>query len=105
MTADHTDRASAGFSLIELLVMIVIVGILAAIAMQSMLGVVVDTRQVKTEREMEMLARAIVGDPNELQAGRRADFGYVGDVGAFPPDLEALRTDRKSTRLNSSHYS
>ncbi|MBD3403980.1 prepilin-type N-terminal cleavage/methylation domain-containing protein [candidate division GN15 bacterium] len=93
MATRRNDIASAGFSLIELLVMIVIVGILAAIAMQSMVGVVLDTREVKTEREMEMLARAIVGDPNELQGGMRADFGYVGDVGAFPPSLDALRTN------------
>jgi prepilin-type N-terminal cleavage/methylation domain-containing protein len=79
-----------GFSLIELLVLIVVVGILAAVAMQSMTSLVIDTRRIKTEREMEMLAKAIAGDPSVLQSGVRADFGYFGDVGAFPSDLDAL---------------
>ena len=39
---------------------------------------------------MEMLARAIVGNPSLTQNGARSDFGYVGDVGAFPPNLQAL---------------
>lgn len=82
-----------GFSLIEVLVMIVIIGILASLAMQSMSVMVDDARVTKTQREMEMLSRAIVGDPSITQAGVRADFGYVGDNGAFPPSLTALRTN------------
>lgn len=80
----------SGFSFIELLVVIVVIGILASVAMQSMTATVEDVRRVQTEREMEMLARAIVGDPSLTQNGARSDFGYVGDVGSFPPNLHAL---------------
>jgi len=86
----YTLRQSDGFGLIEVLILIIVVGILASIALQSMTAVVEDARVVKTEREMEMLARAIVGDPDLTQNGQRCDFGYVGDVGAFPPNLQAL---------------
>ncbi len=79
-----------GFSLIELTVVIVIIGLMLGVAMQSMTTIVNDMRRVKTEREMEMLADAIVGSPDITNGGVRADFGYVGDVGAFPPDLQAL---------------
>ena len=79
-----------GFSFIELLVVIVVIGILASVAMQSMTATVEDVRRLQTEREMEMLARAIVGNPSLTQNGARSDFGYVGDVGAFPPNLQAL---------------
>jgi len=79
-----------GFSLIELTIVIVVIGILAAVVMQSMTALVEDSRQVKTEREMEMLANAIVGDPSATNGGVRSDFGYVGDIGAFPPNLQAL---------------
>jgi len=80
----------SGFSLLEMTVAIIIIGILLAVAMQSMTSVVEDTRLTKTEREMELLAMAIVGDPNITQGGGRVDFGYVGDIGAFPPNIDAL---------------
>ncbi|MCP4685480.1 MAG: carboxypeptidase regulatory-like domain-containing protein, partial [bacterium] len=79
-----------GFSLIELLVIIVVIGILVSIAMQSMDVVVDDVRRIKTEREMEMLAKAITGAPGITQGSNRCDFGYIGDIGAFPPNLQAL---------------
>lgn len=79
-----------GFSLIELLVVIVVVGILASVALQSMTATVQSAKEIKTKREMEMLAKAIVGDPGLTQNGQRSDFGYVGDIGAFPPNLLAL---------------
>ncbi|RKX27920.1 MAG: hypothetical protein DRP47_05710 [Candidatus Zixiibacteriota bacterium] len=80
----------AGFSLIELVVVIVVIGILLSMAMQSMEGLVKDARRAKTEREMEMLAKAIVGNPDIAGGGGRSDFGYVGDIGAFPSNLQAL---------------
>lgn len=83
-------RNISGFGLIELTVVIIVVGVLVAVAMQSATVIVQDARRVETEREMEMLAKAIVGDPAIMSNGRRADFGYVGDVGGFPANLQAL---------------
>jgi prepilin-type N-terminal cleavage/methylation domain-containing protein len=80
----------SGFSLIEVVVVIVVMGIVAAIAMKSMTSSLEDMRRIETEREMEMLAAAIVGQSDFTGAGARSDFGYIGDVGAFPPDLQAL---------------
>jgi prepilin-type N-terminal cleavage/methylation domain-containing protein len=83
-------RKIRGFSLVELTVVIVIIGILTALAMQSMTKAVEDTRTVVTRREMAMLGKAIVGDPELTAGGVRTDFGYFGDVGAFPPSLREL---------------
>jgi len=82
-----------GFGLIEVLVLIVVIGIAAATALQWMTASIDDIRTVKTEREMEMLSNSIVGDPNLTQNGIRSDFGYVGDIGSFPPNLQALFTN------------
>jgi len=79
-----------GFSLIEVVVVIVVLGILAAVALQSMTASVDDIRRAETEREMEMLTHAIAGNPALYTAGARCDFGYIGDIGAFPPNLRAL---------------
>lgn len=79
-----------GFSLIELMIIIVVLGIMAAIALQSMSSAVEDSRRIQTERKMENVSHAIVGNPEIMQDGIRSDFGYVGDVGAFPPNLGAL---------------
>ncbi|MEW5994422.1 MAG: type II secretion system protein, partial [Candidatus Zixiibacteriota bacterium] len=87
----HRIRSSSsGFSLVELAIVIVVIGIMAAVVMQSMTAQLSDARRIKTEREMEMLARAIVGDPSATSSKGRRDFGYVGDIGAFPPNLQAL---------------
>ncbi len=92
MCGDGMNRLmnNSGFGLVELAVMIIIIGVLTAVAMQSVGVLIQDARKTATEREMEMLAHAITGDPSVVNNGRRADFGYVGDVGSFPPDLQAL---------------
>ena len=83
-------RDISGFSLIEVIVVIVVLGIIATVAMQSMTASVEDIRRAETEREMAMLAAAIAGNASLRMAGTRADFGYVGDIGAFPPNLQSL---------------
>ncbi|HVP06873.1 MAG TPA: type II secretion system protein, partial [Candidatus Acidoferrum sp.] len=79
-----------GISLIELTVILVVIGILASVAMKSMTASVQDIKRANTEREIESVAKAIVGDPSITTDGERSSFGYFGDVGAFPPDLQAL---------------
>jgi len=79
-----------GFSLIEVLVLIIVIGIVASTALQYMTGSIDDIRRIKTVREMSMLSYAIAGNPLQIADGTRADFGYIGDIGAFPPDLQAL---------------
>ena len=50
-------------------------------------------RTETTIARMDMLARAIAGDPNLISGGVRSDFGYVGDVGALPSNLDQLVTN------------
>lgn len=79
-----------GFTLVELAIVIVVVGIIAAVATRKMSGTIDTARYEQTKNEMEQLAFAMVGNPNVYAHGTRTDFGYVGDVGALPDSLGAL---------------
>jgi len=85
-----TPRKNSGFTLIEVVLIIVIMGILATVAMKTMGPAVERTRIDSTIREMDMLAQAITGNSDLISDGHRSDFGYVGDLGGLPPDLDAL---------------
>jgi general secretion pathway protein G len=86
-------RGTDGFSLIEVVLVILIMGILASVAAQKYSGAIEQSRFDATREEMERIARAVVGNPDLTSGGVRSDFGYVGDVGALPPNLDALVTN------------
>jgi prepilin-type N-terminal cleavage/methylation domain-containing protein len=86
----HSEQ---GFTLVELVITILIVAILAAVATRQ-LGTTVETaKQEATKQELDALAVAIVGNADLYSEGTRADFGYVGDVGALPTSLTNLATN------------
>ncbi|MEW6411801.1 MAG: prepilin-type N-terminal cleavage/methylation domain-containing protein [Candidatus Zixiibacteriota bacterium] len=82
-----------GYSLFELLAVIIIVGIIATVSMRSMRNTVDVSKAEETKQEMNQLAWAICGNPNLVSGGVRTDFGYVGDIGALPASLDNLVTN------------
>lgn len=79
-----------GYSLVEVVVVIIILGILASVALQPTGEIVTTMRTEETKAEMERLAFAIAGNPALVSNGIRTDYGYVGDIGALPPNWDAL---------------
>ncbi|MGH8015699.1 MAG: type II secretion system protein, partial [Candidatus Zixiibacteriota bacterium] len=53
-----------GYSIIELLAVIIIVGIITAVALKSLRTVSDTSRAEKTKKELDQLAYAVAGDPN-----------------------------------------
>lgn len=88
-----TSSRQRGFTLIEVLMTIVIIGILAAVAMRSVQSSIDGSRVRETQAEMDELLVAIAGNPELYSNGTRADFGYVGAVGALPASLDNLLTN------------
>lgn len=86
-------RLNRGFTLIEVVVVIMVTGIIVAVAMKSFTGLNDSAKLEATKQEMESLAFAIAGNPTITDNGARTDFGYVGDVGSMPPNLDALFTN------------
>lgn len=86
----NTDRSQTGYTLVELVVVIIIVGILATTAMRSMKSISDVSRTEETKLRLNRLAIAMVGNPDATSEGSRVNYGYVGDIGALPGNLDAL---------------
>lgn len=82
-----------GFTLIELVIIILVIGVLATVAIRKMTETVESAAYEQTKAEMAQLAQAIVGNPQTYTLGAQAEFGYVGDVGALPATLTNLATN------------
>lgn len=85
-----TRRSQQGYTLIELVLVLLIIGILASVGLKSLSAINQTSRVEETRQELDLLASAIAGDPSLVAGGARSDYGYVGDVGALPPNLDAL---------------
>jgi prepilin-type N-terminal cleavage/methylation domain-containing protein len=77
-----------GFTLLELVVIIAVIGILAAAVTPTVMNQIMDTRVDATEAEARSLYEAMVGAPTS--DGTR--FGFVGDIGRLPGSLIELTT-------------
>jgi prepilin-type N-terminal cleavage/methylation domain-containing protein len=79
-----------GITLLELLVVLMILSIILTAAVKTWDVTLERGRAETTWRKLNQLATAIVGDPDYIVAGQRADFGFVGDVGRLPDSLREL---------------
>jgi prepilin-type N-terminal cleavage/methylation domain-containing protein len=77
-----------GFSLVELLVVLTILAVLTTIAVQSTSGVVEQQRFEATQKTLEQVRLAIIGDAQSTNAVT----GFVADMGRLPLSLDELLT-------------
>lgn len=79
-----------GYTLIELIIVVMLIGIVAAISVPNLIDLRTDARSAVTKDEMAALKRAIVGDGRVVAGGSYAFPGYEADIGAPPGALNSL---------------
>jgi len=84
--------APCGFTLVELVVVIVVLGVVAAVAVPRVSSMVDEAKRAATLKEMNALREAIMGNTSQVSGGDPAGGGYEGDVGALPSSLQDLVT-------------
>ncbi len=83
----------SGFTFIEVMMLLVILSIGAAVAFQSLTPQIDAQRRAETELRQRRLAKAIAGEYATGGSMSAPDFGYVGDNGGMPSSLTALMTN------------
>ena len=79
-----------GFTLVELLTTILIIGVFTGIAVSSMTNVVDASRFETTFRQLQQIRNALVGETFRLETGLRKQYGYLGDMGGLPTSSQGL---------------
>jgi type II secretory pathway pseudopilin PulG len=87
---DHSGLGQGGFTLIELVIIIVTLGILAAFAVPKFADMAESSKVNATTQELTNLKRAVVGNPAVVAGGQHVDRGFEGDVGHLPERLQDL---------------
>jgi prepilin-type N-terminal cleavage/methylation domain-containing protein len=85
-----TYRRARGVTLLELLVVLMILSIILTAAVKTWDVTLERGRAQTTATKLTQLVKVIVGDPDYIVTGQRADFGFVGDMGRVPNSLSEL---------------
>lgn len=82
--------SQGGFSLLELLLVLFILGLMATSAALLTQGVEDQSKYDETKRRMEIIKRAIIGDSSRTINGGPEISGFVADMGRLPSCLREL---------------
>ena len=96
------SRRKDGFTLMELIIVMALIGIMTSIGINIVIRTLEAQKADSTLLEMETIKRAIAGDPSLIINGRRADFGYYGDMGIMPATLTDLMTQGSQPPLTNN---
>jgi prepilin-type N-terminal cleavage/methylation domain-containing protein len=83
-------QACSGFTLIELIIIIVVLGILATFSIAKYSDFLQESKNAATRSEMATIKRAIIGNSQMIAGGHYIDVGFAGNVGHPPAQLSEL---------------
>lgn len=79
-----------GFTLVEVVVILAVLAVLAGVAVPVALRIFETAAEDATREEMLSLKKAMIGDSKRLQNSVRNDFGFLGNMGRLPNNLDEL---------------
>lgn len=88
--AYSTSRHAAGFTLLEMLLVLFLLGLMASTGLMLSEGVEDQAKYDETKRRMEMIRRAVIGDAGRSINGTSQIGGFVADMGRLPVCLAEL---------------
>jgi type II secretory pathway pseudopilin PulG len=89
-----SPRPDAGFSLVEIVIILAVLAILAAAVMPALLQQAIERKVEATRAEARLLYEAIAG-----RSDVPGSFGFVGDMGRLPVTFDELLRPRAGTPL------
>jgi prepilin-type N-terminal cleavage/methylation domain-containing protein len=90
MFRNPRSQTCSGFTLVELIIIIVVLGILATFSMAKYSDFLQESKIAATRSEMTTIKRAIIGNPQTIAGGHYIDVGFTGNVGHPPAQLYEL---------------
>jgi general secretion pathway protein G len=79
-----------GFTLLEIIVVVAIISLMVGILVPLVYRVWESQEIDTTKDRLTTLKEAMIGNPSQISNGVRTNFGFVGDLGQLPPNLDAL---------------
>ncbi|MBS3965064.1 MAG: prepilin-type N-terminal cleavage/methylation domain-containing protein [Methylomonas sp.] len=89
-SAPSAWRTAHGFTLLEMLLVIFLMALVASTGLMLTEGVETQAKYDETKRRMELIRKAIVGDPTRTVNGAPEISGFVADMGRLPGCLREL---------------
>ncbi|MBW6453156.1 MAG: type II secretion system GspH family protein [Methyloprofundus sp.] len=83
-------QCQAGFTLLEMVLVLFLVGLMASATLMLTESVEDQAKYDETKRRMDMMRKAIVGDPTRTINGSPEISGFVADMGRLPNDVREL---------------
>ncbi len=79
-----------GFSLVELVTVLLIITVLSTIAIRSTVEIGYNARYEQTKERLNSIKQAIIGNPNRYLNSQPDIHGFVADMGRLPVNLREL---------------
>lgn len=102
--ASRERLGARGVTLLELLIVLMILSLILTAAVKTWDVTLERGRYETTRKRLDQLSTTITGDADFIVSGRRADFGFVGDVGRLPYTLSELVTAPPVSPPESSRW-